>query len=349
MSAELDDSSAFMANLDRRFREASGLSDRSDYSIFYSRLQPARLIVIGIKPGGARDGTHQLASQSFYEDWSHEYVDMDYRIAAVMRPALMRALGAHDAEELRGVPKINSFFQRARGVDDFTPKEMRENVTMCAPFVEEIIRYVSPEVLIFEGLAARDNVVRHLCRQVVEDATHRIEGMRRGAMSTFFKQESALIPALSRRVQLLTLGHPSHFGYLPDWPTAIDAMAAHLGRSFLPGWGSKSRQERKVPSPMPAIQAASQRPSASVVAHRSKYDPRRFSAAKKPPESFRYSPIHDFWQELVKTGPMTVDEFFNHLQTVGWQRPSGKPLTASIVRTDLVSMVKHGFALASAG
>jgi len=73
-------------------------------------------------------------------------------------------------------------------------------------------------------------------------------------------------------------------------------------------------------------------------------DFRVFRAALRPPESFRYSPIHDFWKELTKVGPITTDAFFEHLISVGWRRPSGKPFTRAIVRTDLVSMVKNGFA-----
>jgi hypothetical protein len=53
-------------------------------------------------------------------------------------------------------------------------------------------------------------------------------------------------------------------------------------------------------------------------------DLRVFEAAQRPPESFRYSPIHDFWKELTKVGPMTTDAFFEHLMSVGWKRPSGK-------------------------
>lgn len=227
----------FAQDLDRRFRKASGLSDRRDYSIFYSRLQPARVLVIGIKPGGARDGTHQLASQGFYEDWAHEYVDMNYRIAAVMRSALMQALGATSADELRGLPKTNTFFQRAVGIDEFTGSEMRRNVDMCAPFLSEILALVQPEVLILEGSAARENLVRHHCRDVQEVVDERIVGLRRGAINTFFRKELAYMPALGRTVTLLTLGHPSHFGNLPTWQQAVTALQRNLGRAFLPSHG----------------------------------------------------------------------------------------------------------------
>lgn len=346
----LDPSIEFMRDLDRRFREASGLSDRRDYSIFYSRLQRARVMVIGIKPGGRRDGSHQLASQSFYEDWSHEYVDMDYRIAAVMRPALMHALGATSADELRGIPKTNCFFHRAVGTDDFSSAELREHAAQCAPFLAEMIGHVQPDVLILEGAGARDLIVRHQCRGSREMTEERVTGLRRGTMNTFFRHETAFLSVLGREVELLTLGHPSQFGHLPTWAAAVEKLRANLGPPFLTRGEAASSTSRPAGGPVTAIVPAAAgpletgRPALSPGSGRPTKDRRLFRAAMRPPESFRYSPIHDFWQELQKTGEITADGFFEHLQGVGWRRPSGKPLTPHIVRTDLVSMVKHGFA-----
>lgn len=342
---ETIDPIAFMKDLDRRFREAFGLDDRRDYSIFYSRLQPARLIVIGIKPGGARDGTHQLASQSFYEDWSHEYVDMHYRIAAVMRPALMHALGASSADELRGVPKTNTFFHRAIGTDDFTASEMRKHVQACAPFLGEILAFVQPEFIILEGSAARENFVRHQCHDVQEVVDERIVGWRRGALNCFFRKDIAYMPALGRKVTLLTLGHPSHFGHLPAWNEVVSALAHNLGPNYRPNCGDRHSAGRSsLAATTLSVEMSGRAPSRSKRARTAETDPRIFAPASRPPANFRYSPIHDFWRELVDAGPMTVAMMFNHLDRIGWHRPSGKLLTHEVVRTDLVSMVKNGFA-----
>jgi uracil-DNA glycosylase len=228
-----DATTAFMRDLDERFQVASGLSDRRNYSIFYSRLLASRIMVIGIKPGGRRDGSHQLASQTFYEDNAHEYVDMDYRIAAVMRSALMDALGATDPNQLRAVPKTNCFFHRAVGTDDFSPAELRANAKLCAPFLTEMIAAVNPDVLVLEGSGARDLIVRHQCREVHEDIEQRVVGERRGAMNIFFRRETAWLNVLGREVTLLTLGHPSQFGHLPTWRKAVEALRANLGPAFL--------------------------------------------------------------------------------------------------------------------
>lgn len=140
---------------------------------------------------------------------------MNDRIAAVMRPALMQALGATSAQQLRRIPKTNCFFQRAVGTDDFTSAEIREHAALCAPFLAEMIEYVRPDVLILEGAGARDLVVRHQCKNVREVVDQRVTGLRRGAINTFFRRETALLPTLGREVQLLTLGHPSQFDICP--------------------------------------------------------------------------------------------------------------------------------------
>lgn len=339
------DAIAFMRDLDRRFQATSGLTDRRDYSIFYSRLQPARVMIIGIKPGGKRDGSHQLASPGFYEDWSHEYVDMHYRIAAVMRPTLMTALEAQSADDLRGVPKTNTFFQRAVGTDEFTTAELNRNVAQCSPFLAEMVAYVGPDVIIFEGVAARHNFVLHQCGAVDGDPDSIIRGMRFGRMSTFFQKEAAFVRPLKRQATLLTLGHPSHFGYLATWPEAVYALRANLGRAFLPPWGidSHNHDPSHVRAPETSSSYSSKKAAKPPVVRVSASE--RFQAADRPPTSFRYSPIHDFWRELLNMGPQSTDEFYAHLNRIGWRRPSGKPLTTAIVRTDLVSMVKHGFAI----
>ena len=67
-------------------------------------------------------------------------------------------------------------------------------------------------------------------------------------------------------------------------------------------------------------------------------------AVNRPPASFGYQPIHDFWHELKRLGPTSVEDFHGHMRDIGWKRPSGQDLTYEVARTDLASMCKHGFA-----
>lgn len=335
---------AFMKDFEVRFQAASNLLDHRFYSIFYSRIQPAPLMVIGIMPGEPKDGTHQLASQSFYEDWSHEYVDMNYSIAAIMRPALMKALESADVDVLRRVPKTNTFFHRAVGTDEFTAAERAENVRMCAPFLAEIIFRVNPRVIVMEGMAARDNLVSQLATVVQTEHSETLRGMRRGRMNRFFQKDVAFLPTLGREVTLLTLGHPSHFGNLPTWPDAVEALRRNLGHAFQPGKCSEVQRNSVTSATTAPTAVGMQMPCAAHSRQRRATPQTVYEAVRQPPAEFGYQPIHDFWRELNKLGPTSIEDLYLHMIGRGWERPSGKPLTYEVMRIDTVSMAKHGFA-----
>lgn len=59
-----------MQSIDDRYRAISGLTERRFYSIFYSRIDLSKVLVLGINPGG--DPTtwteELLASRSFYDN-----------------------------------------------------------------------------------------------------------------------------------------------------------------------------------------------------------------------------------------------------------------------------------------
>jgi hypothetical protein len=70
----------------------------------------------------------------------------------------------------------------------------------------------------------------------------------------------------------------------------------------------------------------------------------RFKALYQPPATYRYQPLHDFWQVLVQHDSMSIRELHTHLTSAGWRRPQGGELTLNIARTDLVAMARKGFA-----
>lgn len=68
-------------------------------------------------------------------------------------------------------------------------------------------------------------------------------------------------------------------------------------------------------------------------------------AARKPPSSYAYQPVHDFWHELARMGDVSVADFLAHMIAAGWRRPQGKPLTYDVARTDIACMCREGFAV----
>jgi hypothetical protein len=157
----------FMRALDRDYRAASKLDERRFYSIFYSKVQPSPVMVLGYNPGGDPDKWDEsvLASRSFYEGNEHEYVDCNYRLAVAMRKFLSNVLRLESMEALRSIAKTNLIFRRSRGQSALMrPSEaLRE----ASPFVERIIHRVQPKAIIFEGVTTLDRFEGLYCAKVV--------------------------------------------------------------------------------------------------------------------------------------------------------------------------------------
>ena len=68
-------------------------------------------------------------------------------------------------------------------------------------------------------------------------------------------------------------------------------------------------------------------------------------AANKPPATFGYQPIRDFWQELSQLGEITVEGFHERMLDTGWRRPQGGALNYEVTRTDIACMCRKGFAV----
>ena len=103
-----------MVRLDTEFRAASGLTDRRFYKIFYSAIAPAPLLVIGFNPGGETDGTDLNASESFYENWEHDYVDFRsygnaYKLAGRAYDTLQGSLRELGILRESGIPKARGY------------------------------------------------------------------------------------------------------------------------------------------------------------------------------------------------------------------------------------------------
>jgi hypothetical protein len=67
-----------------------------------------------------------------------------------------------------------------------------------------------------------------------------------------------------------------------------------------------------------------------------------YKAAKRPPGTFGYAPIHDFWNVLHDEGPMTIRQLYQAMLKRHWRRPRGGELTLKIMQIDVVSMAKPG-------
>lgn len=229
-----------MRSIDAEYQAASGLSERRYYSIFYSRLARSRVMALGFNPGGdpATWSETELASPGFYENGEHEYVDRNYPIALAMRQFLVRVLELPDFEAIRGIPKTNLVFRRSRGVDDLTIGR-EQAIAEARPFVERILRAVSPELVILEGSETARAFVSCYCGQVERDigsvAVYTPNGR---SQARIFEAMRGEVRALERAVTLIAIGHPSRYANRRHAWAQVEQHAWNAARKALqPGYG----------------------------------------------------------------------------------------------------------------
>src|SRR5215831_14988280 len=106
----------FMRDIDDEYRAASGISEHRYYKIYYSHIHRFPLLILGYNPGGETDGTDLSASDTYYENWEHDYVcfrnDSRYTVARPMCALLRSVLQTTSVNTLRQVPATNVIFRR---------------------------------------------------------------------------------------------------------------------------------------------------------------------------------------------------------------------------------------------
>ena len=224
----------FMKALDAEFRERSGLQERDFDSIFYSRIPPSPLMILGINPGG-NPATWSMPADAdeFCSDWQHHDVDERYPIQAVMQPLLQRVLGIDNAI-LRRIPKTNMVFRRSQGVGKFQEQQggmsMEQALKETAPVLEKIIHRVSPRMIIFEGLDALASFNRMfgvgpLPASLVEPVTTP-NGPNRARIYAVHELACSILP---HPVQACALAHPSKYARRVEFLAAEQDMMTRLG------------------------------------------------------------------------------------------------------------------------
>jgi len=156
-----------MKEIERRYCALATLSGRSYYTVFYSPVRPADILVLGCNPGGDPttvhwDGVNRLkgmtspaaASLSYFENDEHNMLDCDYpenNTTAIV----LNLVGGDEAEFRRNVVKTNLAFRRSPGLDN-VPKyhngmTLTQAYAEARPFIKEIFDLVQPELVILEG------------------------------------------------------------------------------------------------------------------------------------------------------------------------------------------------------
>src|SRR5438477_1238254 len=148
-----------MRDLESRYQQATGLSNRSQYKIFYCQVRPAPFLTLGINPGGSpskhrpdgryqTDGTVASASDCFFENDEHDILDCEWRENTGLRRILFPLLG-RDASQIRTqVVKTNLAFRRSEKKTDI---DMEAAISESSPFLMEIMNRVQPKLILLTG------------------------------------------------------------------------------------------------------------------------------------------------------------------------------------------------------
>lgn len=214
----------FMRSLDSQYRESTGLRERRYYSIFYSLVEPSKILILGFNPGGdpATWSESALASRSFYENREHEYVDTDFPTSVGMRDFLLGSGIVETVEEIRDIPKINLIFRRSRNMNEL-PITPRQAVLEAQPYIEKIIQRVSPELIICEGKSTLDKFEAFYCGktdQEVDGQTVLTPNGRHNAL--IYRADRATVKCIEKPCILVGIGHPSKYSSRSEWQSVLD-------------------------------------------------------------------------------------------------------------------------------
>jgi len=226
-------SDAFMRDLDAGYRTVSDLYERRFYKIFYSHIHPFPLLVLGQNPGGETDGTDLTASQSYFENWEHDFVRFRftraYSLASPMCRLLSDVLNTKSVEILRQVPVSNVIFRRSRRTETLSmpvAKAARES----SPFVSRIIKAVDPRCILFISKTAFELFSANHCERqsiAVRASTSIFTANGRNQACVFMEAEGFVLE-LCRRVQFLVVGHPSKYSGRVEWKAVTEAVRLAL-------------------------------------------------------------------------------------------------------------------------
>ena len=222
-----------MVDLESAYRAASSLSERRHYKLYYSHVHPFPLLVLGFNPGGETDGTAVSASESYFENYEHDYVHFrrhpSYSLAGPMCALLARALDTQSLDALRQVPATNVIFRRSPNTDSLA-MNFGKAVEESKPFLAELMNIVSPQGILFISKTAYDLFAKYHCRAgtVAEESDSRILTPNGNNTACIFLKAQGYVESLGRVVPFFVVGHPSKYAGRAEWPAVINALSSAL-------------------------------------------------------------------------------------------------------------------------
>lgn len=291
------------------------------------------LLILGANPGFSEADLYDEEVLTWPE--RNEYATQDWLLARTLR-TMFQSIGLQAVLD-RSVGTNRLFFKSKSlgphksglGWADNPPWVRSRLEAYCEAELDKLVQSLEPRAILVLGLSVFD-------RYVDDPGRTLSSGNRRvGQIGT------------KGTISVLGIMHPTGARMSNSARAVIaDGISNLLGRESRPAVASPKRQNATADDLLRDPDEGNRKP----VDRQSGLKPStRVRAGIKPPESFGYRPIHDFWRELSKLGEIEVADFHRHLVSIKWQRPRGGALTYEVTRTDVASMCKNGFAVRADG
>lgn len=145
------------------------MPNRAVYKIFYGEVHRARILSLGVNPGGdpanmnpngrtMKDGFVASASARYHENGRHDVLDCEWRENPGLRALLTPLVGGDPELIRRDVVKTNVAFRRSAKKTDL---DIEAAIDEANPFLTEIILRVRPKLVLLTGVPLRPFLVRH--------------------------------------------------------------------------------------------------------------------------------------------------------------------------------------------
>ena len=233
-----DHTTELMREIDNRFKSETGITERRYYKIFYSHVHSFPLLILGLNPGGETDGTDLAASNSYFENYEHDFVCFrnisQYSLARPMCELLSMCLETNSVSYLRQIPSTNVIFRRSRNSSKLNISVAKAAIE-SAPYLSEIVNAVSPKVILFVSKTAYDSFIKNHCvkSSIQENQNSYIYTPNGRNKACIYLESSGYVKVLGETIPLAMVGHPSKYSGRAEWPPTLKCLKAFFSKHGL--------------------------------------------------------------------------------------------------------------------
>ncbi len=202
--------------IEANFCQRANLSDRRFYKIFYSKIQPSRLMVLFENPGGESAGTDKRASE-YYENGEHDMVHYRNTPSYALAGPLFNYL-SHLTDDVASVPMTNVIWHRSRRAADLRVPSA-EAAEIAMPGLTAMLQRVTPEVILCTNGSFK--LFKRLYLSNVKEQIDEVTTPNGVRPARIFSWCNASLDCTGSHVRVIRIGHASKYASRKEWATVI--------------------------------------------------------------------------------------------------------------------------------